>query len=154
MKLDMESRRALGANAFYKTGAKEYLEIINNSNIGAEEAMAAIPAIVNLSFSIELFLKSIKTDLRGHKIKELFDNQDDGTKIVIKRLVVSACKKVDSNYNENDFSDDVEKMSDSFVEWRYFFEASRSAKILFIYNFASILHGLFEIQTKGIDALK
>lgn len=61
---------------------------------------------------------------------------------------------MDSNYNENDFSDDVEKMSDSFVEWRYFFEASRSAKILFIYNFASILHGLFEIQTKGIDALK
>ncbi|WP_155245009.1 hypothetical protein [Enterocloster clostridioformis] len=154
MKLDMESRRALGANAFYKTGAKEYLGIINNPNGGAEEAMAAIPAIVNLSFSIELFLKSLKPDLRGHKIKELFDSQDDDTKIVIKRLVVSACNEVDSNYDENDFVDDVVKMSDSFVEWRYFFEASRNARILFIYNFASILHGLFEIQTKGIDALK
>lgn len=75
---------------------------------------SAIPAVVNLTFAIELALKAIHlahgTDSRGHKLKPLFDSLPAADREVIR----GSCSCM-----EDRFDKELTLVSEAFVKWRY-----------------------------------
>lgn len=67
------------ATAFFNLGKQEYLKQGNSINT-EEDAYTFIPIIVNLAFSIELFLKSMLDSPWGHDLEKLFMQIDDNEK--------------------------------------------------------------------------
>ena len=84
--------------------------------------VVSIPAIVNAAFACELYLKSMLEQPWGHKLKDLFEQLDNETKIQLKNEFDASCSK-HPVYNFEVFLNDI---SDAFVEWRYVFEESHT----------------------------
>ena len=84
--------------------------------------VVSIPAIVNAAFACELYLKSMLEQPWGHKLKDLFEQLDNETKIQLKNEFDASFSK-HPIYNFNVFLNDI---SDAFVEWRYVFEESHT----------------------------
>ena len=84
--------------------------------------VVSIPAIVNAAFACELYFKSMLEQPRVHKLKDLYEQLDDETRLRLKN-------EFDKNfpkhpiYNFYVFLNDV---SNAFVEWRYVFEESHT----------------------------
>lgn len=114
----------------YSRAVEFYKIAINNYEVMHE------PIIVNLAFSIELFLKSLNSKViislendfdsiipilksrtqcdKGHTLFKLFKNIDSKYKIEIIR-------KYNSKF-ENDFEDDLTQISNAFIDYRYTYE--------------------------------
>lgn len=80
-----------------------------------------VPAVVNLAFSIELYLKFLlaknKTTKRRHELLDLFNLLDPSIKQDIIKL---------TNYNKDEFEVLLKKHSEAFREWRYIHESNES----------------------------
>ena len=93
------------------------------------------PIIVNISFSCELFIKCLlvknKAPIKGHNLKELFDNLDNEQRQQIKGLT-----------KENDFDIVLKNHSDFFVKYRYVYEEDNkitSVNLAFMFALANSL---------------
>lgn len=110
-----------------------------------------VPSIVNMSFACELYLKSLLSDgiseFQGHNLEDLFNKLSEETK---SSVLLSPLFKGDSAF--------YEKLSDAkflFKDWRYFFETRKSAcvDVVFLENFALVLHGIAESEVTHHDQL-
>ncbi len=127
----LQSKFAEGLNSL-NTGTN--IEV-NSSLLVAQ----LIPSLVMLSFSIELNLKLLlfqKTgiDNQGHNIKGLFDKLPSDVKSKIASEVASQI-----GIAPEDFKTLLQKNSDTFVDWRYFYEDSPEVDYGFLKIFAAVL---------------
>jgi hypothetical protein len=81
-----------------------------------------VPAVVNLAFSIELYLKFLlaKNKIPSHKLLGLFNSLDPSIKQDIINL---------TNYDKDEFEELLKKHSEAFVEWRYIYERNISINV-------------------------
>lgn len=76
-----------------------------------------VGAMVNFSFCAEILLKSmIDEHKKTHKLRELFNEIDERWKKIIKAKI---------NYSENIFDFLLEENSNSFEDWRYYYEKNK-----------------------------
>lgn len=98
--------------------------------------------IVNISFSCELFLKTLIADDKGrrppttHDLKVLFEKLDPSLKADIKARVASGISQ--KNF---DFQRDLETSNKSFDNWRYVYEnpIGLEARIKFLQELARVI---------------
>ena len=89
---------------------------------GVSYSVVNVPAIVNATFAIELYFKSIISKEKyiklknGHSLKDLFDLLDNNIKIEIKNEILQ------NDLNGKTFEKCLEGISDAFVFWRYIHE--------------------------------
>ena len=112
-----------------------------------------IPAMVNGAFACELFLKSLFTnEVHGHKLDELLsklEKEDKSTHDVIVSRCISALNSSSNNttYDDTSFINDLNTISNLFVEIRYFYEPAMHTKtynLAFIGVFVGVLESVCE----------
>lgn len=84
------------------------------------------PYIVNKSFACEIFLKIIilinnGTYGRIHSLKDLYYQSGIGDKF--ENYMLDNARKNSIDYDARKLSDDLERISNAFVEWRYVFDS-------------------------------
>lgn len=136
-----------GARVFGQ--AAHTLGVVGQAALKADEfkgkeiiAQNIIPSIVLKAFSCELFMKSLA--LTGnikkiHKLDDLFNCLSDADKEAIKSGVINKMISIIGQYAESDFSVDLGKVANAFVDWRYFYEDTRTIKIEFLNSLFDIL---------------
>lgn len=133
-KLDSNSKNAINA---YRSGRQFMVTGINTSRVVMLDRLypTIISSIVNEIFACELFFKSmlmIKTNtkaIKEHKLLELYN-----------LLGNEAIKNSMSKYN---FINELEKISDSFIIWRYCYEyGSLTINRGFVFDLCSTLEKL------------
>lgn len=100
-------------------------------------AQTMIPAITLKAFSIELALKALvvkngKNYGNLHELNKLYIEISEDDRDKIKRNVVSQMKIVDANYNDTKFQEDLDAISRTFIDWRYFYEDTRTVNGKFL----------------------
>lgn len=99
---------------------------------------STISIIVMRSFSCEMFLKTllVKNDLdnvKTHNLEILFNKLPEDCKTQIKT-------KLYSKYSdESTFEEELNKIANSFEEWRYFYEKDRKINLEFLKMFSNTL---------------
>lgn len=106
----------------------------SRNTIDYKDFSLIIPAMVNGTLACELFIKSLyPSAVHGHKIKELLLNLENVDKATYD-LIVSHCiatlnlLEQNKNYDKNSFIDELEIISNAFVELRYFYEPNSQNK--------------------------
>lgn len=128
--------------------ASNTLSVVANAALKADDfvgkqliALNLVPAIVLKSFACELFLKGLAVNnvLKEHRLDILFNNISfEDKNYIIKSVCNNIKNNTNSEYDTNQFNDDLQNIANAFVDWRYFFESKRTIKILF-------LDALFEV---------
>lgn len=129
-----------GARVFGQ--AAHTLGVIGQAVLEADEfkgkeiiAQNIIPSIVLKAFSCELFMKSLAVSeniKRIHKLDELFKILSDTDKCTIKTKVIDRMNDMIGQYTESNFLVDLGKVANAFVDWRYFYENTRTINIEFL----------------------
>lgn len=132
------------ATAFFNLGKQEYLKQGNSINT-EEDAYTFIPIIVNLAFSIELFLKSMLDSPWGHDLEKLFMQIDDNEKKAILQLTIKQAQQLEPDFKESDFWDSLRRNKLAFEDWRYFYQRGKNANIFFLLSFATALHNILSM---------
>lgn len=131
------------AVAFYKSGARSYLE---NTKLIVTDNMYfynLIPAIVNLAFSIELAAKSFIDENRrprgkeGHNLQLLVSLIEEP----IQGVIIDAVMQV-TKLDKEDVWRFLDKNKYAFVEWRYYYQDGKNVDISFLYEFATVMNNL------------
>lgn len=114
---------------------------------GALDAVLIVPIAVNGAFACELFMKSmLPNGTRGHKLNDLFDMLDNNLQVEIRNLTVEKMKKINSEYCDTNFQNELAHNSNIFAEWRYFHEGNtNSVSFQFILSF---MKSIFEVVNK------
>ena len=133
------------ALAFYNVGSREYSTHMPALTSNPQENFYKIlPAIVNLAFSIELFLKSFLEDAVGrksrHNLKALFESWDNSEKELIMSMMLSRMSPYDSDFSETKFWDYMERNKFAFEDWRYYYQRGGQVNIAFLFVFATALN--------------
>ena len=84
-----------------------------------------VPAVVNLAFSIELYLKFLLAknetpDSTDHNLSKLFDLLDS----TIQQEIIDL-----TDYDKDEFESLLSKHTEAFVEWRYIHERNVSINV-------------------------
>ena len=142
----INSKIWLEADCFYEIGMNAFdkMEKAFDDDTSILEKMYFLPAIVNISFACELYLKSFLNDTTGHDLKTLFDKQEDIIKEVIKSILGSKME----NYSDIRFEQRLNNIKDVFITWRYYYESNKDGLCLdieFLKLFAKVLHNLKEL---------
>lgn len=126
------------ANSFLRVA-----ESIEKDGLSALVMGGLNPLVVNVAFSIELYLKSIKAHESatceyptGHKLDELFK--------ILKPSTQQQIKTSFAQRSEVSLDDLLSEASNSFVEWRYSHEKSVDAHPFELIKFAQILRDYTE----------
>ena len=146
---------ANSAFSFFEMGEKAYNEALNKAETDSEAAFyGLLPSIVNLSLSIELFIKSFleaKREYRIHDLKKLYDAWEGPEKAVIQQAIVQEFAKYRPDFDDNKFVIFLENNKEAFEDWRYYYERGKSADPTFLYCMAKVLN---EFAYRCKDALK
>jgi len=114
------------------------------------DPISITPFIVNATFSVEVYLKSIHmlygAKIRGHQLVLLFDELPIEAKDVISKKSEELVKEYNFSFPVQ-FKVELEKINRAFEEWRYVYEKSNlefvyTKSIIFIMN---VLHETYEI---------
>ena len=132
------------AIAFYDVGSREYSNhmpaLIENPQ---ENFYKILPAIVNLSFSIELFLKTFLKDEDGrrlrHDLKALLENWGEPEKSLIITAVLNRMRQYNSSFSETMFWEHMNANKFAFEDWRYYYQRGDHVDITFIFVVSSVL---------------
>ncbi len=109
------------ASAFKKSAERslEPRQLING-----QIEFYVVPAVVNLAFSIELYLKYLltknKKQCKSHELLDLFNSLDSTVKQEIIKL---------TEYDEEEFKILLSKHTGVFVKWRYLNEKNESINV-------------------------
>ena len=108
------------------------------------------PFIVNATFSIEVYLKSINMlfgqKITGHALVSLFNKLPDEAKTAINEKTIELEKQY--NFPEQiQFETELENINKAFEQWRYIYEKSdmqfiHTTSVIFLMN---VLHDTYEI---------
>lgn len=139
------------ADAFYEIGqnieiqVQEFLknndELMNNIYI--------IPAIVNLAFSCELYLKGFfQGKKEGHYLHLLFNEIPE----VIRNVIKLECIRNGVATSGEAFDARLMNISNAFAEWRYFYEEDKSNLTLDLYFLKIFSFCLHELKTLYEDS--
>ena len=136
----IDAKKRIEADSFYQTGMyafeKMNKSLTEDGNI--IDKMSVLPAIVNTAFACELYLKSLLKNTTGHKLEDLFNAQDD----IVKQFVKETIIKNNLSYTDTLFEEKLKNISNSFVNWRYFYETDKSGNTIdidFLKTFANAL---------------
>ncbi len=142
------------AYAFSKASTFLYQGVIRKP----PDVTAVTPFVVNITFSIELYLKSLalKHDkrLHGHELGQLFKKLPSTGKSEIERALVerSHSQWAEGSNTVADLQKAARDLNTAFVDWRYLFEnPSKALGIAFkptIY-LAEVLHCACQMQTSS-----
>ncbi|MCM1256950.1 MAG: hypothetical protein NC307_03770 [Roseburia sp.] len=129
--VNIDFKIANEAMAFFEVGEREYR---SQSKITNEKDMySIIPAMVNLGFSIELFLKSMLDEkVRGHDLKKLFCQIPNNEQNIILQLTVTHMQTWGFPCDEESFWNYLEKNKLVFEEWRYLYQRGKSVNMVFL----------------------
>lgn len=142
MKID--PRIANEATAFFDVGKQEYLKHGNSINT-EKDVYVFIPIIVNLAFSIELYLKCMLEKSWGHDLEELFLKIDENERNAILQITLKQVQQVEPDFKESDFWDCLKRNKVAFEDWRYFYQRGKHADVFFLFSFATTLHNLISV---------
>lgn len=125
----MNEKIAKEAAAFYLVGKGLFKKVLKNPKkhgVATAEDMLAFPMIVNLAFACELFFKSMLPEEElgrssGHKLRDLYDKQNEDVK---HEMCSSIMEK--HSVTEQWINNELDKSSNAFYEWRYFYEGERA----------------------------
>lgn len=118
------------ANCFAKTASDIYRNHLNKIVIEVEEIYIA-PFIVNATFAIELFLKSIhikyevnsSVDISSiHNLKKLFFALPGKLQKKLQESLGSCLMAMGREYDEVDLSSQFRLLANAFIDWRYMHE--------------------------------
>ncbi|WP_418578756.1 hypothetical protein [Hungatella sp.] len=134
-------------DAFDRAAKIIYSEEIKIPKEDLELDSLIMPGIVLNAFSCELALKAIGVK-RGidvkhiHFLDKLFfilpeEDKDKISKKVIE--IYGITETAQEGYNRNSFDKDLKSISNVFEECRYFYECSRTVKLIFLLKFSQIL---------------
>ncbi len=144
MEMEIDLRIAKEAMAFFDVGKQEYLKRGSNLNTD-KDGYAFIPIIVNLAFSIELFLKCMLEKSWGHDLEDLFLKIDENERKAILQITIKQVQQLEPDFNESDFWDCLRRNKTAFEDWRYFYQRGKHADVFFLFSFATILHNLISV---------
>lgn len=142
--MEIDPRIANEAMAFFNVGKQEYLK--HGRSIDTEsDCYAIIPVIVNLAFSIELFLKSMIKDAWGHDLEKLFMEIEEKERNAILQVTIKQVQQMEADFSETDFWDCLKRNKVAFEDWRYFYQRGKSANIYFLFSLATALHNIISV---------
>ncbi len=142
--MEIDPRIANEAMAFFNVGKQEYLKHGNSINT-EKDGYAFIPIIVNLSFSIELFLKCMLEKSWGHDLEELFLKIEENERNAILQITIKQVQQLEPDFKESDFWDCLRRNKAAFEDWRYFYQRGKHADVFFLFSFAATLHNLISV---------
>ena len=119
--MDFENNILINADDFYNA-YQRCLESKNSRVVNGVTVSSylGIPAIVNAAFACELYLKSMIMEVkRCHDLKEFYDLVPQSIKNMMRREY----KKAPIPYAKT-IEDAIEKVKDTFIDWRYLYEDS------------------------------
>lgn len=118
---------------FKKVAENIYLEIDKTKPRNTFDEIIAFA--VNASLACELGFKAILAekfiDIKEHRLEILFNKLDLEIRLFIKSRMPSLIDKTDKS---QEFDYLMNKVSNNFVEWRYFYEKDVSTNWLFLYE--------------------
>ncbi|MEX3839780.1 hypothetical protein [Paraburkholderia sp. BR10882] len=130
------------ALAFANTSAYLYDKDLKNE---PRNGLSAAPFVVNISFAIELYVKTLGrihgSSLKGHNLLALFDALPAPARVAIEKATPAATAQhaVDGRPTARDC---LARLNGVFVEWRYLYEKpnSKEVKIQEAIFVAHVLH--------------
>lgn len=130
---------ATATNALDAIGSAGLLQVEQGS-ARSEMAQMMLPAIVLKAFSCELALKALAAKNQEsvdsiHKLNELYRKISKDMQNQISTTVIIAMKETLPEYSDVDFADDLNKVAKVFVDWRYYYENSRSLNFAYLHSF-------------------
>ena len=116
------------------------LEQMEQTESGKALAQMMLPAIVLKAFSCELALKALAAKNQEavgsvHKLNELYQKINKDTQKEISAVVIAVMKETSPEYSDVDFTEDLNKVAKVFIDWRYYYENSRSLNFAFLHSF-------------------
>lgn len=135
------------AMAFYEVGKRCYADSCKVA-INKENYSILLPAVINLSFGIEIFLKAcINPPIREHNLKKLLKAVPEQERNSIIQMTSLQMQRVNKNaFSEDQFWEELQDAKDAFEKWRYFYEAESNLKVnlMFLFSLATTLKVLSE----------
>lgn len=122
---------------YYDVGANLYHSFVKD--IKMEHKL--IVATMNLAFSAEIILKVMQQNQMGsvakvHSLKELYDDLSIGDRQAIEEVTYNVMNAYSGNtYKRENFYDDLNMISNSFVDARYYFEVDKNKRKKLYYDF-------------------
>ena len=136
-------------NAFvvFRDVAEKLYERINKRNpIQTFNEMIAF--VVNGSLACELGFKAIISrefdECKKHDLYELFEMLDIETK---RKIKLNLPTLIDKSDDSNEFDELLKKVSNNFIEWRYYYEKDLKTNWLFIFELMESLSAYFGLKT-------
>jgi len=118
------------ANSFANTAKELYERDLRATPI--KNGMSLVPFIVNASFSIELYLKTLHAiegrSEKGHSLVKLYGKLEDGTKSIIKSSASDVSKYYDQE-EVGEFEKYIQNLDRAFEQWRYAYETKKLSYI-------------------------
>ncbi|MDR1909083.1 MAG: hypothetical protein LBQ35_04135 [Spirochaetaceae bacterium] len=101
-------------------------------------ALCVFPEILSAALCCELYLKSLKSGLTGHNLRELFGSLREPSREAIIEGVIRAGGE---GYGRDQFYSDLEANAEVFTRWQSFAEGGKivSFNISFLTNFMNAL---------------
>lgn len=127
------------AIAFYNTGSYLLSNIESYKSDTKTVFYNTIVAVVNISFSIELFIKSYIEGVKTHDLKLLFENLDNSLKELFISATVTKISRRDKSFNKTKFYECLEQNKDTFENWRYYYQKGKNVNVSFLYELATVL---------------
>jgi hypothetical protein len=129
----METKSIRDNAVSFKQASERCLEARNLSSVTFQ--MLVVPAVVNIAFSAELFLKfliaSKGVKIKSHNLLDLYSSLEELTKSEIVNL---------TSYKREEFEQILKIHSELFVEWRYVHERfTAKADLRFMKQFVDSL---------------
>ncbi len=137
--------KVLETKAFIVVGKEAY----ETAGIGVKEqnkekAMFIIPTIVNLSFAIELYMKSyINKKIENHYLDGLFKEMPEK----IQNLLIAELIENHGVTSAEEFNQKLKDVRRVFIDWRYFYEHKESQMVIDL-EFLNLL--LFAISSLDV----
>ena len=134
----------LSARAFVRVGMYAY----EQSSIGvnekdSERSMHVLPAIVNLSLSSELYLKSYLSEEQRKKDRHYLDELFKHVPETIQKIVISQMINKKVVVSSEEFQRKLQSVRKVFVEWRYYYElTNEKIDLQFLATLTNVLAGL------------
>lgn len=142
--VNIDLRIANEAMAFFEVGEKEYH--CHSKIVDEEDVYSMIPAVVNLGFAIELFLKSILNEKAwGHDLKILFCKVPQSEQNAILQLTIAHMQTWGFECEEESFWHYLEENKLVFEKWRYFYQKGTSANLVFLLALGSSLCNILNL---------
>ncbi len=144
----MSDKTILGSSVPFMYSCDILLEKMKSST-NPKDLSLVVSIAVNAAFACELLFKSIlENKVKGHNLDNLFKMLEPTIQTEIRILVEKDMIKKNINYSDSDFSSNLYKNRNTFLQWRYFYEGN-TEKLNFQF-LLSLMNSLFNVAKKNL----